>query len=441
MQDNRISKSIAKPHLCEVLQLTHMKKFLSTLFFVLMFAFSFHEIHSICKPIEPSWQEGGSGIGTDFALRWNEAWCLREGFNPYDVWNNTIEHPRFYGNDKQYLRTATRNEEVNVYPPWEYTFMLPLTFVSRSTAWILWYCTMVMSFAFILGFSFMYGMHRTGKWYDGLFCAGAAIAISVPIEIELIAGNYPLPCAAALLAMAWCLNKKHDVVAGLCWAFLMVKPQQALLFAIPLLFAKCWKTIVTTAIVCLGASIPPVLMSGSSLLDLLLQPPKGSMFAFKGCPLAPESLSRWLHGSLGINYWYIMYFAMLIGVAICIWLTWRLRKCKDWIVLLVPATICSVCWTYCWCHGWCMCCLVTLALGVDIVQTRSFPWKCFCFVGILLSGQWGEFLHMYITLIPGLGRLQPLVGDAVHWFSLAALLLVSFWCYRIAKRQNSQEVS
>ena len=86
----------------------------------------------------------------DFNTRYNEALCLRTGHDPYDVFSGAVlipcvipmseDHevaamerlPSFPDFGKEGQKTMV----VHAYPPWEYAWMLPWTYVPRDVAWL-----------------------------------------------------------------------------------------------------------------------------------------------------------------------------------------------------------------------------------------------------------------------------------------------------------------
>ena len=90
--------------------------------------------------------------------------------------------------------------------------------------------------------------------------------------------------------MGYFLNKGNDVIAGFCWAIAMIKPQLGLIFAIPLLMRRKWKTCFVAGIICLSLSIPPALMCNTSPLTMILQAPSANTFMFHGCGTWPYVL-------------------------------------------------------------------------------------------------------------------------------------------------------
>ena len=56
--------------------------------------------------------------------------------------------------------------------------------------------------------------------------------------------------AAMLLLMVTALQHGYDTIAGICWALIMTKPQMGLLFSIPLLWYKKYKTVFVAIFVC-----------------------------------------------------------------------------------------------------------------------------------------------------------------------------------------------
>ena len=81
----------------------------------------------------------------DFTLRMTELKCLRQGVNPFDVWHGDVVLPPFRPNYGSKVSGPEFNEDINAYAPWEYTAMLPLSFLPIKAAWVLYYLVMLAS--------------------------------------------------------------------------------------------------------------------------------------------------------------------------------------------------------------------------------------------------------------------------------------------------------
>ena len=124
---------------------------------------------------------------------------------------------------------------MNAYPPWEYTYLLPLTMLPVSWAWSCYVLMNVLAVAYLWYFA-RKTFSRYSKSRIGSACFSfLAISFGAALPCVLFSGNYGLLIAAVSVAMVSALDNKNRIAAGLCWAVLMTKPQLALLLAIPLL--------------------------------------------------------------------------------------------------------------------------------------------------------------------------------------------------------------
>ena len=281
--------------------------------------------------------------GWDFTLRHGEVSCLTSiHVDPYDIFSGTIKDAsflpfklRFYEQDAH----ALDYHWCAGYPPWEYTLLLPFSFITLQTANAIYkglelaalFC--VFFFAFrrstqigsivwkrcILTFSFLLMQPEAWNYafkYDNwaiLFCAGVACLI-------------------------FFLNKGWQFAAGLAWAFLMIKPQQGIWFAIPLLFRRQFRTIGVATAICLLASLPPAILCGKSPIELILEIPKFRLQPYFWTSLFPPQVFC-LAGEC-----FFPKAALVFGAILCLgfslWATWKIRKETDWFIFFQPTFFC-----------------------------------------------------------------------------------------------------
>lgn len=308
------------------------------------------------------------GHGTDFRYRYNEITVLRKGVNPFYVWDGVVDlKPYFPHFDAAYLERPGYEEPINAYPPWEYIFMMPITFVPRTVAWPIWYCIMFASLCAIVWYAFVRGRAVRGDSSDGLLAAAVAQMISFPIYFDLHCGNFPLVVSAVLALMVWALNRRYDVLAGICWAFAMVKPQMAALFVFPFLVQKRYKVVLVSGLICLSFALIAAWMCGTNVIELIFQGPRASAFAFEGNAVCPGFLLRG-HPALVP---YALAGGILFGVAASAWISWRLRKEQDWLVQLAPIAIIATAWTYAQMYNFAIVWMMMLVLALTAIRRRS----------------------------------------------------------------------
>lgn len=329
----------------------------------------------------------------DFSLRMTEIKCLRMGVNPFDVWHGDVVLPPFRPNYGSKVSGPEFTEEINAYAPWEYAFMLPLSFLPRKLAWMLYFAMMGLSLAFVFAIGRAYGQSATGSREDGLI-AGAVpvLMVAYPIWSNICIGNFSVIVLAAVVAMAYFLDRDKDVCAGFAWALAMLKPQLGLIFAIPLIMRRKWRTCLVAAGTCAVASIVPSAMCGTPPLTLILQTPAANLFCFKGCGTLPYALCGHLPGNGDVML------AVAIGALACFALS-RLIPCDaSWLVFLSPAAICATSWTYVSTYGHVLCYFLFLGIVIDLLKDPAdrIAWAFFAFAAVFASRAYSAY-HGFVS--------------------------------------------
>ena len=306
-----------------------------------------------------------SATRCDFNFRLAEVDCVKRGVDPFLVWNESVVVKPYCSNNPQRKSTPEGCTcPISVYVPWAYTLVMPLSYISPDAAWWL---HSALSFA-LLGFVLAASVRRIG-WP----AAVPMLVVAYPIWSNFQVGNYIALMLAAAVCMAICLNRGWHAAAGGCWMLLMVKPQIGLAFAVPLLMRKCVMTCVVACVACIALSIPPILMCRPELPQFFYEAAQASAFAFEGCGTWP----RFLCGAMPSGG--DVFAGLLIGLAVCALMTWRLRNERDWFTLLMPAAICSSCWTYTQAYSHAMGWFVVYAIVRNLVENprSKFLWVLF----------------------------------------------------------------
>ena len=282
----------------------------------------------------------------DFRIRVNEVRQLVKGTDPFDIWSGKVASETCYPLYKTELETERRCNPIHAYTPWSYVVMLPFSGDMPFTLkWHVWAAVLIACFAVVPVFAFWTGWCMRRNAWDGLFVTAAALSISVVWGPGMGSGNYSIMLAAMLALMVVCLELHFDVLAGVCYAFIMIKPQDGALLSIPLLFARRWKTVLSAAAVCIAAATVSSALCGKSPIELILEVPKlGSPF-YEGSILVPGSLKAALENA-GVPHDAILLGNQFAGIALCCAMSWCVRRSNDWIVRLSPAVACAMAWTY-----------------------------------------------------------------------------------------------
>ena len=291
--------------------------------------------------------ENFSHPGWDFFLRHCEVSSLVEyGIDPFDVFSGTVSHEKIKPvvNDYNVRNDVFDYYWVGGYPPWEYTMMIPLAAMPLKTADAVYKTLEFLALAALLLFSFLRcgGLSTQNPLAVFLWCAPFLLPPAAWNNVFEF-GNWSLLWCAGAILLILALNRNRQVVAGFIWAFLMVKPQQAVWFAIPLLFRKQYKAIAVAVLTCLLASVPSAVLCGKSPIAMILEIPGMRLNPFYQTSFFPPPIYQWFDALLfekaGIA------FSALISLLFCLFGTWKLRKERDWFVFLQP-TFFAVCAAY-----------------------------------------------------------------------------------------------
>jgi len=328
------------------------------------------------------WRELPEG-GLDFRLRMNEISCLRQGVDPYRVWTEEVSLPPYYPyliSDGKLLEEKGLSKPLNAYPPWEYTFLLPVNLLPDRYEGVFYKLLQLTAIFALLFISFRIGM-REG--IGGAFAAGFSALLPYFVFSDMFQGNFAILITLALAGMMLALERRRDGLAALCLAFAMVKPQMGALFVIPLLMRGKLRVVALAGAVCLLASVFPRLLCGSSVLTMILEAPKASLHAFGGCNFLPQLLL----GPFGLDLQRVMFVPIVVGIVLCAGLSWRLKDDPSPVVRFAPAALCSLGWTYAQMQNYLL--LWFVLLGVAIAARRVWPrrWPAVCLLAWVLC-QW-----------------------------------------------------
>ena len=312
--------------------------------------------------------------GYDFNLRMNELSCLRSGVDPFLVWNETVALRPYVSNSHKGDRPEGCDRQVNAYVPWEYAMMLPLSFLPRTVAWWTYFTYLILCWLIV---------HRVGVLADRIPFAAhlALLVVTYPLFSDLQIGNFTTLVLTASVLMAWFLNRGSDVAAGFCWSVAMVKPQLAIPLAVPLIMGGKWRTGVVAAGTCVLLSFVPKIYCRSGFLDLLRAGPAANVEFFQGCGTCPYWFCSWASSETCIGV------GLIIGLLLCVILTFAIRKEKDWFLLLMPAAVCGCVWSYAhsYCHamGW----FLAFVLVRELVRNprSKFLWTMLVLSAFVLS--------------------------------------------------------
>ena len=330
-------------------------------------------------------------VGGDFVLRYNEVECLRTGINPFDVWSGRMSHPPFLGLHEAAVPGLSKR--VHAYPPWEYTFFLPLSFVPMPFASRFFYVIQVLSLALVVVALYRRGRNLNGRVLDGLFVVACGMFLGASVQSAFWLQNYGVTNLVLLLVMFAALDRQLQIPAGICWAFLMTKPQVGLLLAIPLVLGRQWKAIGTAVAVCCLASIPPAILCHVSPVDMILCLVSSGGRVLSGTSILPKPVFSVLAKTINPSLPGAM--SAAIGVTLCIWLSRRFREVPSWSVRMLPAIVCATGWTYLQLHDKTLFLFPQAVLGICSLTEKSPRRRLAFLILVLLSAtSLGAYIHV-----------------------------------------------
>ena len=399
---------------------------------------------AVLSPINP--YGGGKTLakGCDFMMRVTEIDCLLRGVNPYDVWHGDVVMKPYvpnYGEPRAAVEGKEGfTEEINAYAPWEYMMMLPFALMPRTLSWVLYFALMLASLGALFAVGRSFAMRFAGAGRDaGVVVGAAAILLAgLPIYQNFHAGNLAVPVLLAAALMAVCLNQGRDALAGVCWAFVMLKPQLGLVFAVPLLMKRKYLTCFVAAALCLVLTVVSSFFCHTSPLDLILQTPAANTFAFMGCGTFPYFLCSCLPGDSDIVA------GLAVGAVLCFFMTRSLEKAgfRDWIVLAMPAAVVGAAWSYSQCYCFTMNWFFFAVLAASLARwpRSKFLW-CVAALSALLMTRLYNLGHTLMAIASGPG-FDPATPAHYHVDSLvtsAGLVLTVALCVWLAKNAKQGE--
>lgn len=359
------------------------------------------------------------GPGFDFKIYVNEAYHVVRGIDPFDVLKWKIQSDEYYPYGREDLHTEVRNKIIDGNAPWTYVYSLPFAFNwSEWRKWQIWEALQIVLFCVILCVSLYYG--KMLSW--GAFVAAAALSVGTTFTINFGSGNYIMMVAAALAAMMYCLERKLDVWAGICWAVVVIKPQDGFLLAIPLLLARRFKTMFVATAITLVATWVAAHLIGKPMLELILEVPQlksGNGHAIhESARLLPQFACDILVRS-GWSVGAIQSLSMAMGAGLCLALSWLVRKCEDWPVRFMPAVICAALWTYMEAYDRCLFFVIQIVFARRFLLATTKRERIWMFASMVLV-----FLSCFETVYQ-CSAFLPQVGAAIGWPGFAQFVFSS----------------
>ncbi len=276
----------------------------------------------------------------DIRYRHNEISCSHTGVNPFRIWNHEIESDKYQGISRpDFKKTIQQNKLfVHAYPPWHTTFFWFYGWMTQNTCVAIVMLLCVASFVFGITYFKKYSPNKADEkiFFWGLLIMGLAN----PSASLFSTGNYGCLLLLASILLVEMLRRNCDVVSGVLWAFMMIKPQVGLLFFWPIIMQKKYLTVGVAIIVCLLATLWPAYVYGESPLTLILQTSQIGAPYIKADKAHLIGFAYKSMGENGIIVW------MGICFLVCGLLSYLLRRRSSWLIRIMPVLLIFPYWTY-----------------------------------------------------------------------------------------------
>jgi len=211
----------------------------------------------LAKGFRVAWQGGDS----DFRIREREWVPFEQGIYP----NRRLEQP-------------VKSPVHSVYPPWAFPMYAP--FFSAGNFTVARIVLQAFSLAGLAAMMWL-GWRELSPlgWQAGLL--GGAMAWAISGNCTAIAlGQFSILCAGLLAAQVLAMQANRPVLAGICWALAMIKPQIALPFALLFLLERQWRGLFVGGTVLAVLSAGAFWWTGVSPLEFFVAGPAKEKLTF-----------------------------------------------------------------------------------------------------------------------------------------------------------------
>jgi len=379
--------------------------------------------------------------GLDFMIYSNEAIHVLKGIDPYDVLVGNVKSDGYYPiGSEESLACLPRTIDANA--PWSYTYILPFALdIPKNVMWQIWELCQFLFFGLIVAFAFRIGIKSHG-FYGGVFVSSAALSVGLTFTRNFLAGNLIMMVAVAMAGMIFCLERKWDVAAGFCWAVAIVKPQDSLLLAIPLIMAKRWKTVFVAASISFVATWIASQLIGKSIVELVLEVPKIKHTAALSVNFLPDAVSQALVAK-GISIDLLQRLNMLTGILLCAFMSWCLRKSEDWLLRFTPPVFCAALWTYMNDYDRCIFFLLQIVFACRFILATSVKERIFM---IIMMGavfcSCLELVDMFSGVICNVGEwlgvldFRRIVNNFVYGLTLVSTIVIAIGLFFMCRKAS-----
>ena len=354
----------------------------------------------------------------DMTYRRNEILCAHTGVDPFDIFERKIESEEFCGIRRPDMPRIPKNgrKEVHTYPATHMALFWWYGYFPMSV------CAAIMNAVNLcaLVWAFLWASKHYRK--PGKFQLVQDILIILclmlyPFGCICETLNYGLLLLGASLLIYTLLQAKHDILAGVVYSFIMIKPQIGIVLLLPLFFGKWYKTIAVAGVICIAETLFVAWKLDKSPIELILQIPQMGASFYKG--VFTNAAVMFL-GPFG------QYLVMGTFLSIAVVGCFLVRNAEDIWVRFLPALAIIPFWTYSSCHDW----LILLPCFIFMLNNRQkYPrlydvfsgfvilW-CFMFFA-LLNGMFGWARNKLDTIsflvLLSCCFIQVVLDNREHW--------------------------
>ena len=295
----------------------------------------------------------------DLNLRRNEIICAHDGIDSFDIFDRKVSSEQFCGWPRPDKPNETKGnrEYVHAYPPWHTAVFWWYGSVSKNACIIIMLGIYLCLFIWICQWTF-----NKMQYSDAEHCISDVLFffffIMYSFDYFFLTLNYGILLLGCSCLLYNALEKKNEILAGIAFSLLMIKPQIGALFMIPLVINRNYKTIVIAGLLCVLETLFTAWKLDKSPVELILQIPKIGAPYFKGY-IAQMFID--VIGPVG------QYVSMAICAAIVSAGCFFLRNAKDVMVRFLPAIAFVPFWTYSQNHDW----LFVLPCYIYIINNRQ----------------------------------------------------------------------
>lgn len=334
--------------------------------------------------------------GSDFSLRFHEALNVRNGVDPFNLGGWT-------------------------YPPWEYVFAEPFTWVPFNVAYSIFLTSNLILVVLILLFSYHLCVKYCHNIESGVLGAGLALC-SVNFAHMIAIENYGIYCCCGIILMLWAMNTNKKILAGIGWALVMLKPQLGVLFIIPLLVRREWKVIITAVSICIAGTLIAALQVGKMPLALLIETVQGNAVHFSNIDTYKlYSILFYFKIPSGIAY----AMSWLTSFAVVSFCNWQARNVNDAFFIMLPAIVCGTFTGYVGGIDWVV--LFTVIIwAVYLLQHLGIKKGLLPFAGLL-----------FLVAVPRFFRLFNDLAISIHNIIRYGGLITALLLFYSSKKQLS----